>query len=161
MAMATDPSVSDDDDDADDDDDPASVFSSTISMALPFQTVNIVMVTDVHGWIGGHDSRGGHHEPYLDADYGDVASFYERIKRYLRRKASNGHEKQDVLLVMNGDSVDGTGLASSPRAQQLLFRHLLPLMPFDVVNLGNHEIYHAHTVEAMLSTGYIEHWNGR
>jgi len=117
------------------------------TVQLPLGDINVVAVTDVHSWVAGH-SR---HEPSLDADYGDVLSFYQELE-----EAANKVGK-DVFFVMNGDMVDGTGLSTVPP------EHLLPIietMPFDAVNMGNHELYHNETVEYLRSSGFIEHWNG-
>ena len=110
---------------------------------LTFGDINIVAVTDVHSWVAGH----GKHEPALDADYGDVLSFVQE----LREKHPN------VYFVMNGDFVDGTGLSTVPP------EHLTPIleqMPFSAINMGNHELYHNHTVTFLHTSGFIDHWNG-
>ena len=67
--------------------------------ALPFGDINLLVVTDVHSWIGGHKKN----EPELDVDYGDVVSFHERLKEYCQET------NKDYFFVMNGDYVDGTG----------------------------------------------------
>lgn len=97
-----------------------------MNTTLPFSDVNIVMVTDVHSWVGGH----GRHED-LDADYGDVWSFYHRL--------AQTHADQDLYFVMNGDFVDGTGLSTIPPA---LLTPILEHMPWAAVNIGNHELYY-------------------
>jgi len=114
---------------------------------LPLGDINVVAVTDVHSWVAGH-SR---HEPFLDADYGDVLSFYQELE-----EAANKVGK-DVFFVMNGDMVDGTGLSTVPPEQLL---PIIETMPFSAVNMGNHELYHNETVEYLRSSGFIEHWNG-
>ena len=67
-------------------------------------------LTDVHSRVAGH----GAHEPGLDANYGDVLSFYERLKEMFPDK--------DIFFVMTGDFLDGTGIAS--------YRRLLIPLPF-------------------------------
>ena len=117
------------------------------STTLPLGDINVVVVTDDHSWVAGH----GRHEPALDADYGDVLSFYQGL-----RKAADRVGK-DVFFVMNGDFMDGTGLSTIPPD------HLLPIleqMPFDAINIGNHELYHNETVEYMRDSGFIDHWKG-
>ena len=94
---------------------------------LPFGDINLVVLTDDHSWIGGH----GHKEPYFDADYGDVLSFYQHLKLYC-----DASEK-DLWFVMNGDWIDGTGLSLDGDIQYIA--PLIEEMPFDVVNTGNHE----------------------
>jgi 2',3'-cyclic-nucleotide 2'-phosphodiesterase (5'-nucleotidase family) len=114
---------------------------------LPFGDVNILVVTDVHSWIAGH----ARHEVNTDADYGDILSFYQHLKRHADIM------KKDLFFVMNGDFMDGTGLSTVPPI------HLTPLleqMPWDVVNLGNHELYHNATVEWIVKD-FVPHWQGK
>jgi len=137
------------------------------SLPLLLQDINIVVVTDVHSWVAGH----GRHEPKYDADYGDVLSFYQHLQRQVTASSSSSSGKsRDVYFVMNGDFVDGTGLSAVPPS------HLVPIlerMPFDAVNMGNHELYHDETVEFLVygsssssknATGeggsFIDHWDG-
>jgi 2',3'-cyclic-nucleotide 2'-phosphodiesterase (5'-nucleotidase family) len=94
---------------------------------LPFGDINLVVLTDDHSWIGGH----GRKEPYFNADYGDILSFYQHLKRYCD---ANG---KDLWFVMNGDWIDGTALSLDGDIQYLA--PLIEKMPFDVVNTGNHE----------------------
>ena len=111
--------------------------------------INVVVVTDVHSWIAGHGRQMNGGPP---ADYGDVLSFYRHLKRRIEAAG------KDVFFVMNGDFVDGTGLSGVPPI------HLTPLlqqMPFDAVNVGNHELYHDDTVEFLQSSGFIDHWGGK
>lgn len=123
---------------------------------LPFGDINLIVLTDVHSWIGGHgknkaDQINGRS---LDVDYGDVVSFYERIKAYC------ASTDQDVWFVQNGDWIDGTGLAIDGDPS-----HLVPLIekvPFDVLNTGNHELYKSSVIEYMLRpAGFIEWWGDR
>jgi 2',3'-cyclic-nucleotide 2'-phosphodiesterase (5'-nucleotidase family) len=113
---------------------------------LPFGDVNILVVTDVHSWIAGH----ARHEVNMDADYGDILSFYQHLKRHAETMG------RDLFFVMNGDFMDGTGLSTVPPI------HLTPLleqMPWDVVNLGNHELYNNATVEWIVKD-FVPHWQG-
>ncbi|KAG7349600.1 calcineurin-like phosphoesterase [Nitzschia inconspicua] len=116
---------------------------------LPFGDINLVVLTDVHSWVGGHPN-----EPSLDASYGDVVSFYQHIQTYCQET------NQDVWLVQNGDWIDGTGLAMDGDPS-----HLVPLiqkMPFDVLNTGNHELYRSEVVEYMTRPGgFIDWWGDR
>lgn len=103
---------------------------------LPFGDINIIVVTDVHSFIGGHP-----HEVDRNANYGDVLSFYQHVKGHCNKHGL------DLWFFMNGDWVHGTGLAMDGNATMLL--PLLKKMPWDAVNLGNHEIYHSAIVELM------------
>ena len=67
---------------------------------LPLGDVNIVVLTDTHSWVGGHNEQ---HEPFLNVDYGHVVSFVELLKEK--------EPDKDIFFVMNGDFVDGTGLS--------------------------------------------------
>jgi 2',3'-cyclic-nucleotide 2'-phosphodiesterase (5'-nucleotidase family) len=87
----------------------------------------------------------------MNADYGDVLSLYQRLKDEIRRKY-----KRDFFMVMNGDFMDGTGLSTTPPEY---LTPLLATMPFAIINLGNHELYHEETVE-WIKTRFIPHWRG-
>lgn len=119
--------------------------------ALPLSQVNLIVLTDVHSWIGGH-SR---HEPNLNVNYGDVLSFYDGLLQQHMRRSSNVFH-QDLFMVMNGDFMDGTGLSTIPPTY---LTTLLSEMPFSIVNLGNHELYHDETVK-WLQEEFIPHWRG-
>jgi 2',3'-cyclic-nucleotide 2'-phosphodiesterase (5'-nucleotidase family) len=111
--------------------------------------VNLLVLTDVHSWIAGHER----HESNMNVDYGDVLSFVQRLHRFVDMQQGIG----DLYLVMNGDFMDGTGLSTRPP------KYLTPLlkeMPFDVINLGNHELYDNETVDFIMDK-FIPNWNGR
>ena len=59
------------------------LFRITTTLAsevdLPFGDINVLVVTDVHSHIGGHQ-----HEKDKGADYGDILSFHERLKKHCR-----------------------------------------------------------------------------
>jgi 2',3'-cyclic-nucleotide 2'-phosphodiesterase (5'-nucleotidase family) len=129
-------------------------------LRLPLGDINLLVLTDVHSWIGGHER----HEPNIsNADYGDVLSFYLRLKDIIRRNIEKNDDdgddwskQRDFFMVMNGDFMDGTGLSTVPP------EHLTPLlsnMPFSIINVGNHELYHSETVE-WISKEFIPHWRG-
>lgn len=122
------------------------VHSKSSTVELPWSDINIVMVTDVHSWIAGHKQHSA--IEHLDAGYGEVLSWYERLQ---------AEQKGDLLFVMNGDFVDGTGLTTVPP------EHLVPLlkqMPFSAVNMGNHELYRADSLEYLNQSGFFDHWGG-
>jgi Calcineurin-like phosphoesterase len=103
---------------------------------LPFGDVNIIVVTDVHSFIGGHQ-----HEADRDADYGDVLSFYQHVKNYCDEQGS------DLFFFNVGDWIHGTGLAMDGNATMLV--PLLKQMPWDGITMGNHEAYFSSVVELM------------
>lgn len=103
---------------------------------LPFGDINVLLVTDVHSHIGGHK-----HEENRDADYGNILSFYEHLKHFCDE---NGH---DLWFINNGNWKDGTGLAMGGNSSSLV--PLLNKMPWDAINIGEHELYHQKTVDLM------------
>ena len=100
---------------------------------------------------------GGHrrHEKY-DADLGDVLSFWERLQEQC--------DDKDLFLVNNGDFVDGTGLSETIDGDNNP-EYLIPLlekMPYDAVNVGNHELYSKKNIEFMTRPGgYVDWWGDR
>jgi 2',3'-cyclic-nucleotide 2'-phosphodiesterase (5'-nucleotidase family) len=127
----------------------------SLSKEIPWGSINILVVTDVHSWITGnhrddprHWPYDGHRQKFRDADYGDVLSFYRRLQDIVEdHNNQNENNKRDIFFVMNGDSVDGTGLSEFPPT------HLEPLlqhMPWDAMNVGNHELYHDETVKFLM-----------
>ncbi len=124
-----------------------SASSSWPLPSLPIQDINILVLTDVHSWVAGH-----RHEEHLDANYGHVISFFEHLKDYCTS------QEKDLFFVMNGDFIDGTGLSTYPPT------HLTPIlqkMPWDALNMGNHELYKNSTVEYITETdGFIDYWGG-
>lgn len=121
---------------------------STSQPLISLQDVNILAVTDVHSWVAGHS-----HNHSLDVDYGDVLSFYERLN------ATAAEQQKDLFFVMNGDWIDGTGISTNPP------KYLTPIlekMPWDAVNVGNHELYKNSTIEFITQEdGLIDFWKGR
>ena len=115
--------------------------------------VNILVTTDVHSWIAGHAHPD--HSPQSDAAFGSLVSFHSRMKK---AAAAAG---RDVWLFDNGDVVDGTGLSGVTRVDGAAVFPLLQSMPYDALNLGNHELYHNATVtDGLVGSGFIRHWNG-
>lgn len=117
--------------------------------ALPFGDINVVVVTDVHSWVGGHRDR----EPAYTADYGDVISFVQILKAYAT--ANN----LDVWFIMNGDWIDGTGLGLNGDPSNLI--PLLEKMPWDAVNIGNHELYKTDVIKYMTRSAGLVEWFGK
>ena len=119
-----------------------------IESPLVLQDINVLVVTDVHSWVGGHP-----HDDTLNADYGSVLSFYQR----LQVKALS--ENKDLFFVMNGDFMDGTGLSTNPP------EYLIPIlqrMPWDAITIGNHELYKNSTIEYISKPdGFVDFWDGK
>jgi 5''-nucleotidase/2'',3''-cyclic phosphodiesterase and related esterases len=115
---------------------------------LFLQDINFLVVTDVHSWVAGHP-----HNESLNADYGDVFSFYERLKN------RSMEEEKDLFFVMNGDFMDGTGLSTYPPEY---LTPILQQMPWDALNIGNHELYKNETIEYITQPGgFVDFWDGR
>ena len=118
---------------------------------LPWNDVNILIVTDVHSWIAGHVHPD--HQPALDATYGDVLSLYT----HLSSAATKGG--RDLFFVQNGDLNDGTGFSRVPPAELV---PLLQRLPFDALTTGNHELYKNEEIEYLAKAGgFVESWGGR
>ena len=126
-------------------------------VALPFGDINLLVTTDVHSWIAGHSHRD--HEPeQLDANFGTLVSFVERVK------AAADAQHKDVFFFDNGDVVDGTALSES----KVTLFSLLTRVPYDALNCGNHELYRDDTIQSMLTPlpggdghSFVNHWGGR
>lgn len=67
--------------------------TTTTTTGLPMGDINVLVVTDIHGWIAGQHAR---HEPELNVDFGDLVSLYERLQAC----ASDGGG--DWFLLFNG-----------------------------------------------------------
>ena len=155
--------------------------SSYETINLPWGDINIVVVTDVHSWIGRtstaetikksmktslvEDETDQIDFQTLNVDYGDVVSFWRHLQDDVnQQQQQRQHQQQqqqrplrDIFFVMNGDFMDGTGLSTIPP------KHLLPIlqkMPWDALNVGNHELYFDETVRYIVQSGFINHWNG-
>lgn len=122
---------------------------------LPIQAINILVLTDVHSWVQGH-SR---HEPELNADYGDVLSFYRRLRSQTDSTKLSDGSIPDLYFVMNGDFVHGSILGQDP---PISLSGILERMPYDVVTVGNHDIKNEETVkELMKAGGLVDIWGER
>lgn len=131
----------------------AAGFVDTIIPTLPLNDINVVIVTDTHSWVAGHTLPPSPHDPTVrrTADYGDVLSFVEHFKHYM----TNQQPEKDIWFVMNGDWIDGTGLAMNGNAESLI--PILEKMNFDAVTVGNHELYEKTIIQEMMKpAGFIE-----
>eukprot|EP00978_Attheya_sp_CCMP212_P003942 scaffold8419_cov62-Attheya_sp.AAC.5 len=110
--------------------------------------INFAILTDMHGFVAGTQN-----DPSLDADYGSVLSFVTQM-----RNISSSLD-QDVFYINNGDFVSGSGFSGNPPTA------LTPIMekfPWDLINIGEHEISHRETVEFLLQPGgFVDWWEGR
>jgi len=130
---------------------PSTSPTTPIDVSLNIQSINIVILTDVHSWVQGQKK----HEPSLNADYGHILSFYQRLQQQIEQLKS----KPDVYLVNNGDFLHGTILGDDPPEHLV---GILERMPFDAVTLGEHEIYNSKSIEKMGEAGGLfDEWGKR
>jgi 2',3'-cyclic-nucleotide 2'-phosphodiesterase (5'-nucleotidase family) len=113
---------------------------------LPLGDIQVLVLTDTHSWVGGHGDKEG---PGMDADYGDVLSFYRQLQQQLAGR--------NLFFVMNGDWIDGTGLALNGDASYLI--PILERMPWDLLNVGNHELYDSKVIDFVSKpAGFLDWW---
>jgi len=126
--------------------------------AIPeFNDINILVVTDAHSWISKHIHDDN--DPSLNADYGDIAS------AYLQLQSLAAESNSDIFLLNNGDHVEGSGLSDASVYTNGIHGYdlfpLIAMMPFDALNIGNHDLYDNSTVEYMTGeSGFVDGWNG-
>jgi len=133
-------------------------FATKISGPPTFGDVNLLIITDAHSWIAGHNHDD--HNPMLNAGYGEIASAVAHVKDMA---ATDG---KDVFFVNNGDHVEGSGLSDAsmylpPYIHGFNLFPLIQLMPFDALTIGNHDVYDDSTVTFMQESGFVESWGGR
>ena len=128
------------------------VGSLSLSHAINWKSVNILVTTDTHSWLAGH--RHADHYPKSDVTLGAFYSFLGHMKSISNSKML------DLFVVDNGDVVDGGGLSNAtPEDGEALFP-IIKSFPYDALNIGNHELYTSATVNSIKTSLYIEHWNG-
>ncbi|WWD18629.1 hypothetical protein CI109_103082 [Kwoniella shandongensis] len=119
---------------------------------LEWKEVNFISTSDTHGWLLGHQ-HATWPEPNYSGDFGSFASFATHMRSIADSKGV------DLLLVDAGDHHDGSGLVSSspdgPGKTEQIFSNL----PYDVMAVGNHELYHY--ADALELYENMERWNGR
>jgi 2',3'-cyclic-nucleotide 2'-phosphodiesterase (5'-nucleotidase family) len=130
---------------------PSAKSTTPIDVSLNIQSINIVILTDVHSWVQGH----GRHEPNLNADYGHILSFYQRLQQQVEQLES----KPDIYLVNNGDFLHGTLLGDDPPEHLV---GILERIPFDAVTVGEHELISPKSVERLREPGGLfDEWGER
>lgn len=118
----------------------------------------MVVLTDVHGWVMGHGGHESSSSPF-DADYGDVLSFYQRLRELVDGfDLGNDDSPPDLYLVMNGDFLHGTLLGADPP-------HYLPgilsSLPYDAVTVGEHELKNSDSLAVLREPGGLfDEWWG-
>ena len=132
------------------------VLSAAAAGPLQFGDVNIMVTTDMHGWVAGH-THPDYPAPPRNADFGQLVSFHQRLK------AAAASQGKDLWLFDNGDVVDGTGLTAAGSVDGQLLFPLLQSVPYDALGIGNHELYKNSTVLRGLlgEKGFVSHWGGK
>ncbi|RDX45298.1 hypothetical protein OH76DRAFT_1358128 [Lentinus brumalis] len=126
------------------------------SRPLEWGDVNIIHTTDSHGWLLGHQKT-PFPEPNYSGDLGDFASFVTHMKQLALEK------DVDLLLVDSGDIHDGAGVSDGfppggvdgHESSKFLFE-----LPYDVMAIGNHELYLYDVTYDMHKT-FVPQLNGR
>ncbi|KAG8704481.1 hypothetical protein FRC08_002208 [Ceratobasidium sp. 394] len=104
---------------------------------LEWGDINILHTSDSHGWLLGH-TKNQWPEPNYSGTLGDFASFVGHMKRIAEEKGV------DLLLVDSGDLHDGSGLTDGyPLPGVNGHEAVKPFLkiPYDVMAIGNHELY--------------------
>lgn len=106
------------------------------SSPLPWGTLNILSLTDTHGWLRGHTHLSNIPESSYSASIADITSF----KIHLQEKANQ--LGVDLLLVDSGDIVDGNGFvdADTSGVKGHMARKVLSQVGIDIATAGNHEV---------------------
>ncbi|EEB07493.1 phosphoprotein phosphatase [Schizosaccharomyces japonicus yFS275] len=115
---------------------------------LEWGQLNFIHTTDTHGWLEGHlgDDR-------YKADFGEFKSFVERMKAIAAEK------DVDLYIVDTGDLHDGTGFSDVTSPDGLYTDEIFKALPFDLLTIGNHELYKADVSRHTYNT-FVPHWNG-
>uniref|UniRef100_A0A060T9U7 ARAD1D14564p n=1 Tax=Blastobotrys adeninivorans TaxID=409370 RepID=A0A060T9U7_BLAAD len=98
---------------------------------LQWGDINFLHTTDTHGWLPGHVL-----EPQFSADWGDYISFVHHMRAMADRQGI------DLLVVDSGDRHDGNGFSDATDPDGDISERVFIKGDFDVVTIGNHELYH-------------------
>ena len=97
----------------------------------------------------------------LDADFGDVLSFYQRLRERVEATdlGGDGNNAPDLYLVMNGDFLRGTLLGADPPRS---LPSLLARLPYDAVAVGEHDLADAASLAVLRAPGgLLDGWGDR
>jgi len=127
-----------------------------VTIQLPLQDVNFLILTDLHSSVNGrggnnHNNDDDSEDDDHDVDFGDILSFYQRLKENL------DDTEQDLWFVMNGGFVHGSILGRDPPTALI---GTLEHMPYDLVTLGSDEVESSETVELLKQPGGLIDWWG-
>ena len=92
-----------------------------------FMNLIIPRIT-VHGWIAGHP-----HNPFLNADFGDFASFVEHTSNLAQS------EGREFFLFDSGDIIEGTGISDATKVHGVhIFPVIMKIPHYTGLTIGNH-----------------------
>ncbi|WVQ96496.1 hypothetical protein IAU59_003601 [Kwoniella sp. CBS 9459] len=135
----------------------AVVAQSQLALPVPtrqleWKDVNFLSTSDVHGWLLGHQ-HATWPEPNYSGDFGSFASFATHMRSIAASKGV------DLLLIDAGDHHDGSGLVSSSPTAAGDSETIFSMLPYDVLTIGNHELYHYD--DALETYRNVGRWGGR
>ncbi|CAE6495700.1 unnamed protein product [Rhizoctonia solani] len=123
---------------------------------LEWGNINFLHTTDTHGWLLGH-LHTSPPEPNYSGDFGDFASFVEHMRNEADKKGV------DLLVVDSGDLHDGNGLSDGFPVGDVngqKSNEFLSALPYDVMAIGNHELYQ-YSVSYDMHSNFAPRLNGR
>ncbi|TNJ26268.1 5' nucleotidase family protein [Giardia muris] len=108
---------------------------TTILAAGDQLVLEVVSVSDTHGWIYGH-----RHQPEI-GDYGMLVSYIDHVRE--KTASIPGHS---VLFADVGDLTEGTGLSDATPIRGQHIYEAASKVGFDLLTVGNHDLGHEETV---------------
>ncbi|KAJ3251271.1 hypothetical protein HDU77_006002 [Chytriomyces hyalinus] len=100
--------------------------------ALPWNDWNFIQTTDLHGYVGGHGIQDG---GKYSANVADVAVFVDEMRLIADKKNA------ELFVIDSGDWHDGTAYGDKTNPVGKLTDPLLSQIDYDVISIGNHEMY--------------------
>lgn len=114
-------------------------------------TLDVISVSDTHGWIYGH-----RHQTEL-GDYGTLVSYIDRT-----REEASKDSTRSVLAIDGGDLIEGTGLSDVTPIKGMYIYQAASEVGFDLITVGNHDLgaesstHYIHTeIDNMFKGSYI------
>ncbi|KAF8705588.1 ser thr protein phosphatase, partial [Rhizoctonia solani] len=128
------------------------------TVPLEWGNINFLHTTDTHGWLLGHLHESPP-EPNYSGDFGDFASFVDHMRKEADRRGV------DLLVIDSGDLHDGNGLSDGfpvggVNGQKASSNEFLSRLPYDVMAIGNHELYQ-YSVSYDMHTNFAPRLKGR
>lgn len=104
------------------------------------RTIEVISVSDTHGWIYGHRS---------DPKLGDYATLLAYVEHTADRVA--GDKNNALFVVDGGDLVEGSGLSDTTQIIGQYIFEAASHIPWTILTVGNHDLYHPDTVSYLQS----------